>query len=179
MRKRGIIIDLTSLLDVILIMLFMVIQNAGGQAAIYKQKAADAATTAQEAEERAASAEKAADRALSALSSYEALDENSVVVTISAGGSSGSRALTVGESTADGIKNERSVASSPGSEIYMKNSLAADVNDIIRGDTKAKIAFVVFTYNADAVYKYEYDLIHGYLAEIAERDNVYTAEYNR
>ena len=168
MRRREIFIELTSLLDVILIMLFVLLTQARTQTADALAEAEagrGAAATAQresarlEQENAALSADRDEAREEAAAWQRQILSDalvldNSLVVTLSADGTA-IRLECEGEAQTIAYRWE--------DENYARNALRAALRQTIAGD---KAVFVVFQYDRAAIYRTEYDMLREVLREI-------------
>ncbi len=172
MRRREIFIELTSLLDVILIMLFVLLTQA-------RTQTADALSAAEADRERAAALEQALSDSRSEvdalLSRTEALEaetesarrqllsrdlvaENSLVLTLSVPSRESIRL-----ENADG--GAQTVTYDWANDNYARNALLAALRTQLNaaGD---RTLFLVFQYDRSAIYRSEYDMIREIFNEL-------------
>ena len=172
MRRREIFIELTSLLDVILIMLFVLLTQA-------RTQTADALSAAEADRERAAALEQALtdsraeiDGLLSRTEALEAetesarrqllsrdlVTENSLVLTLSVPSPDSLRL-----ENADG--GAQTVTYDWANDNYARNALLAALRTQLNaaGD---RTLFLVFQYDRSAIYRSEYDMIREIFNEL-------------
>ena len=186
MRRREIFIELTSLLDVILIMLFVVLSQARTQtadalaaaeadraqtAALEQQLAdsraetdalrAETETLQQEADALASRADalrEEADSARRLLLSRDLVLDNSLVLTVSVPDRTQIRLETDGGGS-------QTISYAWENDNYARNALLAALRrQIEEGDGQA--VFLVFQYDRSAIYRTQYDMIRDILNEI-------------
>ena len=176
MRRREIFIELTSLLDVILIMLFVLLMQAKTQtgAAVESAAAAESAVQAAQAELAAVEGERDAiaaerDRIADELGAFQregitvgVVEENSLVVTLSVQGRD-PRFLRIEPRGAAA----RSVRVDTEDENYTFNSLHTELSQLIRGAGKETV-FVVFQYDRSAIYQADYALVGRVLLQLKQ-----------
>ena len=183
MKKREIFIELTSLLDVILIMIFILLSQAKAQAkeAVDLAEAEKAAASGleyeieklkeEEAQMSASFAEKEAafekekgglSETISALERRLVTDglvmENSLVLTVSAG----EDASVLVE--ADNGEYTR-IPYDWGEDNYLKNRLTSLLTEHL-GTAGDKTVFIVFQYDRTRIYHIEYEIIREVIGEI-------------
>lgn len=164
-RRRSIFIELTSLLDVILIMLFVILTQARAQAdqareealrernnaaayeASLETEAAKSSRLAAELEE----AEQKAERLQRQLDSRKIVLENSLLVTLSITGEN-HILLETEEGASHVIPYEW------GNEAYAYNLGRSLLFAQLEGEAD-KTLFLIFQYDRDRIYKAEYDMI--------------------
>ncbi len=167
MRKREIFIELTSLLDVILIMLFVVLGQARTQTDEALDKSAQAQTQIEAMEqelERAKDENELLDAELGKYRRQElslgVVEENSLIVTISVQ-QGDTRYILVelqgGES--------QSIALDAQDTNYIRNKLSTTVSNLI-SDSGKETVFVVFQYERQSIYQSEYRLIGAVVQEL-------------
>ena len=176
MKKREILIELTSLLDVILIMIFLLLSQARAetQAAIDDAANESAARESVAAELERVLDEQEAERSRfreeqEALSeSYEALErqviaeglvmENSQLLTISV---AKDQSAVVFESD----RGTYRIGYQWGNETYVKNRLKALAHEELR-EVDGESVFIVFLYDRTKIYESAYELITQTIREI-------------
>ena len=169
MKRREIFIELTSLLDVIMIMLFVLLtqartQTADAPPAAEADRAEAAAVRAELNElrgelgrtqrERDEAREEAAAWQRQLISDDFVL-ENSLVVTLSVDERAVIRLETEGQ--------RQTIAYRWEDDNYARNALRAALNTAASGD---KAVFLVFQYDRAAIYRTEYDMIRELLQEL-------------
>ena len=169
MKRREIFIELTSLLDVIMIMLFVLLTQAKTQTtdALAEAEAGRAAAeTAQqqiaqlERDNAALTGERDEAREEAAawqrqLISDDFVLENSLVVTLSVDERAVIRLETEGQ--------RQTIAYRWEDDNYARNALRAALNTAASGD---KAVFLVFQYDRTAIYRTEYDMVRELLQEL-------------
>ena len=186
MRRREIFIELTSLLDVILIMLFVLLTQAKTQTAdalaaaeedraqvtALEQQLADSRAEAdalrtetetlqQEADGLLSQAEKLqreADSARRRLLSRDLVLDNSLVLTVSV-----SDRTTIRLETDGG--GEQTISYAWGDDNYARNALLSALRQQMEAG-KGQAVFLVFQYDRAVIYRAQYDMIHTILNEI-------------
>ena len=174
MKRREIFIELTSLLDVILIMLFILLTQA-------KAKTAEALDTAALAESSAAqiqtelSAAYAEQDALRAeidaqaaradglerqLLTENVVLDNSLLLTVSVDRSGAIRLETEGEGLA-------ALSYVWADDTYARNRLRGLLLEKLK-DTDRQAVFLVFQYDRARIYHAEYDMIQGIIQEVKQ-----------
>ena len=172
MRRREIFIELTSLLDVILIMLFVLLTQA-------RTQTADALSAAEADRERAAALEQALtdsraeiDGLLSRTEALEAetesarrqllsrdlVTENSLVLTLSVPSPDSLRL-----ESADG--GAQTVTYDWANDNYARNALSAALRAQLNA-SGGRTLFLVFQYDRSAIYRSEYDMIREVFNEL-------------
>ena len=178
MRRREIFIELTSLLDVILIMLFVLLTQARTQTsdAIERTETALAETRAlqqevdglraelagaqsdvEAAQSDAEAARSDAESARRQLLSRELVTENSLVVTLTAPDRS-SFALELPDGT-------QTISYDWENENYARNALRAALRAELDA-TDAPAVFLVFQYDRNTIYRTQHELVRGLLQEL-------------
>lgn len=171
MRRREIFIELTSLLDVILIMLFVLLTQARTQTAdaLERSETARAETRALQreaddlrdelaaAQTDAAAARSDAEAARRQLLSRELVTENSLVVTLTAPDRS-SFALELPDGT-------QTISYDWENENYARNALRAALRAELDA-TDAPAVFLVFQYDRNGVYHTQHELVRSLLQEL-------------
>ena len=183
MKRREIFIELTSLLDVILIMIFILLGQAKAQAkeAVDQAEAERAAMSGmsyeiealkeEEAQMKASfgEAEAAFEKEKAALSeSIDALErrlvtdgvvmENSLVLTISADDEA---AVLLEVDNGESIR----IPYDWGDDNYLKNRLASLLTEQL-GNAGERSVFIVFQYDRTRIYQTEYEIIREVIGEI-------------
>ncbi len=167
MRKREIFIELTSLLDVILIMLFVILSQAKLQTdtALGQSAQAESQLEAVQQELETARGENALlyeqlEKHQRQELSLGVVEENSLVVTISVQHSD-VRYILVEEHGGP----SHSIALDTQEENYSQNKLRSTVSNIIK-DSGKETVFVVFQYERQSIYQSEYRLIGSVVQEL-------------
>lgn len=174
MKKREIFIELTSLLDVILIMLFVLLS----QAKLSSDEALEAAQTAessiavmqQELDGQKAAlneAQKENDELRDSLSAYQrneitlgVVEENSLIVTVSVQNRD-ARCILVEQKDSGSV----TVALDGENMNYSANKLRSTLNNMMQ-QAGVDTVFVVFQYDRGSIYQSEYQLIGNVVREL-------------
>ena len=176
MRRREIFIELTSLLDVILIMLFVLLMQAKTQtgAAVESAAAAETAVQAAQAELKNVETERdelaaERDRIADELGAFQregitvgVVEENSLVITLSVQGGE-ERFLRIEPRGAA----SQSVPVDTEDENYTYNSLHAKLSQLIQ-DAGKETVFVVFQYDRSAIYVKDYTLVGRVMLQLKQ-----------
>ncbi len=169
MRRREIPIELTSLLDVILIILFVLLMQAKTQtgAAAESNAAAEAALQASQTALSETEAERDALRERVGELEREGItlgvvEENSLIITLSVQGMA-NRTLLIEQR--DGTQTRIPVEA--GDENYVFNRLHSTLTNLL-GDAGNKTVFVVFQYDRNAIYQSEYLLIGNVMRQVKQ-----------
>lgn len=174
MRRRQIFIELTSLLDVILIMLFILLIQARNTTAQAMDTAAQAESSAAElqAELSAAYAEQDALRAAADAETERAnalqrqlwtqniVLDNSLLLTVSVDREGRIRLETEGT-------GETAIPYSWEDDTYARNRLRGLLLDKLK-TTDREAVFLVFQYDRARVYHAEYEMIEGIIQEVKQ-----------
>ena len=169
MRRREIFIELTSLLDVILIMLFVLLTQARTQtdAAVSTAAEAEAAAAGLQTELTRTLAERDALREQVGALEREGItlgvvEENSLVVTLS---------VQPGETRAARIEPRDGAALrvplDPENDNYTVNRLRTALTGLLRESGKETV-FVVFQFDRNAIYQTEYLLVTGVVRQLKQ-----------
>ena len=182
MRKRKtVIVELTSLLDVIFIMLFMVMNRSRAAAEEAQSTAAmeiaEAQTRVEAMQEevdgyRELIEETEVERASlesmqSKLNSYEVFKEYAVIVSIHVLDNTYKRTITV-----DDGSQKTNIDFNWDNMDYAEESLSDTLNNCIY--TAENPVFIVFSYNGDKLYRQDYNLVSEVMTEVQSGyENVY------
>ncbi len=183
-RRKEVLLELTPLLDVILIMLFYILMQST-QAAEAKQEEADLAVSAmqEQVEAISESAEAAASEAdewenellasltnvTTQIESYEIFDEYALILSIYVTNDGDTRTIHV----SDGETDEQ-IEYDWDDMLYAKNSLKSVLNEYLATLEEDMPAFMVFHYQDDEIYLQDYELIRDVLGDTADgRSYVY------
>ncbi len=169
MRRREIFIELTSLLDVILIMLFVLLTQAKTQtdAAISSVSEAEAAAASVQAAltqtqtERDALAERLETLEREGIT-VGVVEENSLVLTLSVQGGE-SRYALIEPREGESIR----VPLDPEDETYTVNRLRTALTGLVR-DSGKETVFVVFQFDRNRIYQTEYLLVGNVVRQLKE-----------
>lgn len=180
MRNRSIIIELTALLDVIIIMMFVILVQSGNQVETAQASAAELAAK-QEAllEEYALLTEEAEelrtenDRLGRWVDGRATADENSHVITLSVRNTPERRFIVV---ESEGVENARIPLSWDNGQ-YAANALYAELTSSIQKSSR-QVVFLVFHYDRAAIYQTDYMLVHNAIQQQKNNPHVYSAEYD-
>lgn len=171
MKRREIFIELTSLLDVILIMIFVLLTQARAQTAkALESQAAEEKTSArlqEEVEDLSASLDHAwselgivqeeNDQLKRQLMTQDLVLDESLVITIRAEDETIIREIRDGASDA--------IAYTWGNETYVSNKLKSLLLQDL-SETEKHAVFIVFQYDRSGIYQNEYQMIESLIQEI-------------
>lgn len=174
MKRREIFIELTSLLDVLLILLFILLMQARNTTAQALDTAAVAesdlaavqtelAAAYDEQEALRQKVEEAQDRADTLqrqLWTENLVLDNSLVLTVSVDRSGNIRLETEGA-------GQVVIFYDWGEDVYAYNRLRALLFDRLR-HTEREVAFLVFQYDRASIYHAEYEMIEGIVQEVKQ-----------
>ncbi len=171
MKRREIFIELTSLLDVILIMIFVLLTQARAQTAkALESQAAEEKTSAklqEEVEDLGASLEHAwnelgivqeeNDQLKRQLMTQDLVLDESLVITIRA------EDETIIREIRDGVSD--AITYTWGNETYVSNKLKSLLLQDL-SETEKHAVFIVFQYDRSSIYQNEYQMIESLIQEI-------------
>lgn len=174
MNRRGeIAVELTPLLDVILIMLFMIMSRSSSEAQAAKEAAASESARYEEEiadmqeiiDENSTELEKAS----AVIESYETFESYANIVSVSVMNvSEGERRIYI--SSGD---DEQTIDFGWDNMKYGENSLRVKLAGIVRRSDDAPV-FIVFTYSSGKIFRRDYDMIASVMDELQSRNaNVY------
>lgn len=182
MRKRkNVVVELTSLLDVIFIMLFMVMNQSRGAAAEAKTNAESAVAAAEirveEAEKKTEEYRKILDETAeerenlkyvqNRLNSYEIFDEYAKIVSVYVINEGYKRSIRVAD---DGTT--ASIDFSRENMEHGEKALSDELKRLI--DSAESPVFITFTYDSREIYRQDYNMITDTVTAVqAEYDDVY------
>ena len=169
MRRREIFIELTSLLDVILIMLFVLLTQAKTQTGEALETAEAARLEAQSAQAELDALRDEREALAERVDSYQrqeitvgVVEENSLVVTSS---------VREGEPRSIRIEprdgGEIRIPVESGEDNYTVNRLRTTLSGLVKGCGKETV-FIVFQYDRTAIYQTEYTLIGSVVRELKD-----------
>ena len=169
MRRREIFIELTSLLDVILIMLFVLLTQAKTQTDAAVSPRAEAEAAAENVRAELSQTQEERDALAGRLETLEregitvgVVEENSLVLTLSVQGGESRQALI---EPRDG--GSIRIPLDPEDETYTVNRLRAALTGLMR-DSGKEAVFVVFQYDRNRIYQTEYLLIGSVVRQLKE-----------
>ena len=171
MKRREIFIELTSLLDVILIMIFVLLTQARAQTAkALENQAAEEKTSArlqEEVEDLSASLDHAwaelgivqeeNDQLKRQLMTQDLVLDESLVITIRA------EDETIIREIRDGVSD--TIAYTWGNETYVSNKLKSLLLQDL-SETEKHAVFIAFQYDRSGIYQNEYQMIESLIQEI-------------
>lgn len=178
MKKQGIVLELTALLDVILIMLFLVMQSASDAAQNAQTAAQEALAAAETMRAETAAAQVEVQQARDALAAFEIVADNAEVIKVQVTGSAGRHCIRVSTENIGGTETLiEEITSDISDQVYVTNALTSAINAAQEYE-EAEFTVIVFSYDSRKIYKYEYDIIDRVTAKAALARNVYTVQYN-
>lgn len=167
MKKRDIILDFTSLLDVIMIMLFLVMGSLSEISAENTEAAKQAEQQLQQANEEISELQETIHMQESIRDSYAVYQSEAVIITMRNSVRGGSHLLLVSEG-----ENAENLMTVPLGENTVNNTRTR-VNNYIRDileQTENQPVYIVFYYDKYSIYRSEFDAVTAEL-EIMQRDN--------
>lgn len=172
-RRRSNVIELTPLLDVIMIILFMVLSQTSGAVSDMQEQnealSAEIAAAGERYEELSGELLKTQ----SALDGFESVNENSVVVSIGIfRHSDDKRTITV---TADDATKE--ISYDWNSLSYGESVLSKELSRIC-SENSDKAVFVSFTYDSTSLFRRDYEMISAVLSKTGDGAERIFISYN-
>lgn len=172
-RRRSSVIELTPLLDVIMIILFLVLSQTSG--AVSDMKEQNEALSEQLSEAGAQYEELSGElmQVQSELNGFESMNENSVVVAVGIfRGSDDRRTITVtaGDNTKEITYDWNSLS-------YGEAALQKELSRIC-GENSDKAVFVSFTYDSRSLFRRDYELISAVLSKTGDSAERIFISYN-
>lgn len=168
-RRKQILVDLTPLLDVILIILFMFVarsQNAGGSNNLSsQQKKLEEAKQAYEKINRETNSIKALDKAC-----------KTITVTVKSDDKSEKRKLIIQKE-----KEDEEVVEFGSSDVtYAKNSLKTKLNEeYMKLEEDEKVILLIFQYDENNIYNADYNFVDEVLKKVQKgNDKIYISYYD-
>ena len=165
MKRREIFIELTSLLDVILIMIFVLLTQAKAQTAQALESAETDALRAQQLQTELEDARTEADALREERDALgrqvlteDLVTENSRIVTLSVAPGGAIRLESQGEAPA-------LIPYDWEDDTFAANRLRSSLLDFLRSGA-GETVFIVFQYDRSVIYRAEYDMITGITREI-------------
>ncbi len=164
-RNRSITADLTPLLDVIFILLFLImIRNTEAVDA----RTAEAEEKLEEANAQMAEAQALQDAVQSELEEYQALLQDATICYIQIIGEESGRSIQLSEnSRTDQFHFDWDTQEDAWQ--YLKERLA----EKMLGASEGKQVFLIFQYDAKQLYQSDYDMVRTVLEEAGHTNNVY------
>ena len=169
MRRREIFIELTSLLDVILIMLFVLLTQAQTQTNEAVASVAEAEAAAESVRTALLETESERDALQARVGELEragitigVVEENSLILTLSVEGPQ-PRLIRIEPRGMESIY----VPVDTEDENYTVNRLRTTLSELVRGSGKETV-FVVFQYDSGAIYQTEYLLVGNVMRQLKQ-----------
>lgn len=170
--KRSPLIEMTALLDVILILMFLVLAGASQSVEDLKRDN----ISSQALEEKISGLESQNESLTRRLNSFTVLERSCLVITLS---------ITRNEDTSRSVLLECEGTPSQTFGLtwfnlqYVKNALSAQIDNIIEDALlRYQAVFIVFQYDRNIIYQTDYRLISNVIQSQKDRANVYCAEYD-
>ncbi len=162
-RPRQITTELTPLLDVILILLFLVLSQNNTRTA---EVQGELDKTRESLEQAQSSLEQARD----VITGLEEYDENSLVITISITGADERRTLYVADK-----ESTRGITYGWDNLLYGENALKNELEGRFRA-AEGKVVFISFVYDSEKIYKRDHDMVISVLDKLQGSDeNLYVS----
>lgn len=168
---RKAVIDLTPLLDVILILLFLVLATVSSQA---EQMTQEMTSTQQQLDALQAERDSLERR----VEGYAILDEKALLINIYIEKDRSNVSRTVHVETASRTRTFLVTWSNSGVvQAALEKELIAKCQSL--SDTDEQICFVTFRYDRNTIYQSDYAMISNAIASVkASANNIYSAEYD-
>ncbi len=164
-RPRQIVTDLTPLLDVILILLFLILSQTN-------MHTADMQSELDSAKESLEQAQSSLEQAQNVISGLEEYDENTLVITISITASSGDGQRTLYAADKNGTSG---ITYGWDNLLYGENALKNELENRLKA-ADGKIIFISFVYDSAEIYRRDYELVLSVLDKLqSSHENVYTS----
>ena len=177
-RRRNIVIDLTSLLDVILLLLFLVLSSASGSVSAMRESAQSDKESIARLEDAGAELSEENAKLRRELSGYLYLGEHAKLISVfveNAG--NGSRTVRIesgGDESSFSLnwQNEETVRRAVASTL----GALCDQNYTDGGD---HVTYIILRYDRNRIYQADYAMLSGVIAGIkSTRETVFSAEYD-
>lgn len=170
--KRSPIIEMTALLDVIMILMFLVLTNASQSVEDLKQGYKSSEVLEQSIGELQSENVSLIRR----LNSFTALENSCLIITLSVSRNEDKSRSVLLE--CEDAQNETLKLTWDNLQ-YVKNTLNAKISKLISGALSGRYqaVFMVFQYDRSVIYQTDYRLISGVI-QSQKRENVYCAEYD-
>lgn len=149
MKKRDIILDFTSLLDVIMILLFIVMSNTALASAKVNEDLTDANNEIAQLEEKLR-------RQSAAEESYAVYTSEAVIVTMYNTEKDGTHTLTI--FTGENAENEVTAVMGENSTSNTRTRIRSYITDILSGAQNRPV-YIVFQYDKYTIYRSEFEAI--------------------
>jgi uncharacterized protein YggU (UPF0235/DUF167 family) len=180
MRSRGIIIELTSLLDVILIVLFLILVQSEQKVHIANAAATESIS---QTEQLTAELERQSTAYENLQSEFDGLKrtivgqtvvaDNTMVIAIHLQPAAQGRVITLQADDNDAVP----ILIDWTNQNYAANALHAALSEQVRL-SEAQVVFIVFTYDRENIYQADYTLVRNAIQKQTQNPRVYTAEYD-
>lgn len=170
--KRSPVIEMTALLDVIMILMFLVLAGASQSVEDLKRDY----TSSEALEERISGLEVQNESLIRRLNSFTVLERSCLVITLSVTrNEDGSRSVLL---ECEG-RDSQTIELTWFNLQYVKNTLSAQTAKIIDAALpQYQAVFIVFQYDRNVIYQTDYRLISNVIQAQKTRANVYCAEYD-
>ena len=173
MRNKGIAIELTSLLDVILIMMFMLLIKSEKQVTTANTLASESNAAKEEMMLEFKALEEENGHLRRVLNRRVIVEENSCVISINVKPNEDNRAISV---EIMGNKTEH-ISLNWENRNYVTNELYALLTKKI-AESEAQVVFIIFEYDRNDIYQSDYTLITDIILRLKQNPHVYTMEYD-
>ena len=164
MRKRDIILDFTSLLDVIMILLFIVISNTAAASAKVSEEAQKAQEDLDAAESEISDLEYRLETKEAAEESYEIYTSEAVIVTLLNSEKDGAHILTM--FTGENSEDADTIRMGENSTQNTRNRIRTYIADILN-NTENQPVYIVFRYDKYTIYRLEFEAVREELGKLS------------
>lgn len=170
--KRSPVIEMTALLDVIMILMFLVLAGASQKVEDIKKDY----VSSEVLEERISGLQSQNESLIRRLSSFTVLKSSCLVITLSVNRSEDKSRSVLLECEGE---QSQTIELTWFNLQYVKNTLSAQIAGIIdRKLPRYQAVFIVFQYDRNVIYQTDYRLISSVIQARKTRANVYCAEYD-
>ncbi len=156
-RPRQITTELTPLLDVILILLFLVLSQNN-------TRTAEVQGELDKTRESLDQAQSSLEQAQNVITGLEEYDENTLVITISITEADEQRTLYVADK-----ESTRGITYGWDNLLYGENALKNELENRFKA-AKGKVVFISFVYNSEKIYKRDHDMVISVLDKLQGSD---------
>ena len=180
-KRRNIVIDLTSLLDVILILLFLVLAGVSQSVERMQQDEASSKAKIERLTDAAEALSEEKDRLQRNLEGYVYLDAHAKLINISVAHSKGENREVLVECGEDTRKFTLTWSNAS----VVRNALSQTLSSMCETEKTAKatdgdrVVYLLLHYDRNAIYQTDYALLSGVIAGVkSANDHVFSAEYD-
>lgn len=167
--KKEISLELTSLLDVILILLFLFMAQNGRQTEAAENALNEANAALDAVQDRLADAERTA-------MAYAELDDRADIITVTVSKMSEGRRISVIRENVGGDGYRSDIDFDWDNVKYAKNALNTEFRTLASDRSPEKPLFVMFLYDSGEIYNSDFQMINEAVSKLSEEyDGIFTA----